>query len=106
MPFYDVDAVTQYIVDKLEDNKGELGFRTIVYGDSRLVRAYPSAVVEPAPLQRELHASRQWLLVFRVNVWIYHALLKISRQERVKEDVQLSNSVVSLLHEDKTFAGN
>jgi len=106
MAFYDSDTVTQYIVDKLEDHKGELGFRTVVYGDERLIRAYPSVLVEPAPLQREVHASRQWMLTFRVNIWIYHALLKISRQQRVKEDVQLSNSVVTLMHEDKTFAGN
>jgi len=105
--FYDIRQVLDYLHEKIEDNKAQLGIRYVSYGDDDLLPEYPAVVLSAErPLHREEHATRQFRVTFGCDLWVFHANMAVSRQVRTKEDIELATGVRKLLHADKTLGGH
>lgn len=106
MPYDAPEEIVDHIHNLLETNKVALGLAFVGYGDEDLIPTYPAAVVTASPLERELHATRQFQLVFRCNIWVYHAKMTEDHKTRTRNDMILASAIRGKLHEDKTFGGN
>lgn len=107
MAFYDVLQVLDYLHDRIDSNKTALGLRYIAYGDEQLLPQYPAAVVTAErPMSRELHATRQFKVVFNCDIYVLHARLSASHKVRTKEDIELAQGVRKFLHTDYTLGSN
>jgi hypothetical protein len=100
------EEVIDHIYNLIDADKVALGLEFVGYGDVDLVPAYPAVIVTGSPLSRALHATRQFQLTFRCNIWVYHARMTDDHKTRTRDDLILASSITSLLHQDKTFGGN
>jgi hypothetical protein len=102
--YYDPIQPFDYICDKLDDAKVELGIRYIARFDEELRPAYPAVLVNmEAPLMRDLHATRQFLVQFNIDIWVFHSDLTKGKAVRSREDVLLATEIRKLLHADYTL---
>ncbi len=107
MPFFtEPEEALDYIHNLLESNKGDLGLSTVGYADERLLPEYPAVVVSfNAPVERDIHATRQFRLDWSIQLVVYHARLSASHKTRTREDMQLAAAIRAKLHEDKSLGG-
>lgn len=107
MPFFtEPEEALDYIYNLLDDNKGALGLATVGYGDETLLPEYPAAVVSfNSPVERVIHAVRQFRLDWQIQLVVYHARLTADHKTRTREDMQLAAAIRDKLHEDKTLGG-
>lgn len=96
----------EYIHDFLDQNKGTVGINYVGYGDERLLGKYPSLVVTPDPLTREVSGTHTFRIGINVSIWVYHANLAVGHKIRTMEDIRLAEEVTKLLHRDYTMGGN
>jgi hypothetical protein len=89
----------------LRDKAGELGLATVAYGDENLLGQYPAVKVVSGLMNKQLHATRQWLNDFNIDIWVYHAKLVESHAQRSREDLLLTSAIRAVLHEDMTMGG-
>lgn len=85
------------------ENAERLGIQYVGKYDERLLPRYPAVVVSAGPMAKEVHATHTFAATLRCIIWIYHANLSLTHQERSEEDLLLVTALVSLLEEDKTF---
>jgi hypothetical protein len=105
--FYDILQVSQYLYNRINDNKVALGLRYVAYGDEQLLPEYPAAVVTTErPLRREFHGTRQFLVTFECDIFVLHANLAASHRIRTIEDIQLAEAIRKFLHSDFTLGGH
>jgi hypothetical protein len=106
VPYSVPEEVIDHIYNLLDTNKVTLGLGFVGYGDVDLIPEYPAAVVTGSPLDREIHATRQFKLTFRCNIWVYHAKMTDTHKSRTQDDLILASDIRGLIHQDKTFGGN
>lgn len=107
MPFFqEAEEALDFIHALIDDNKGDLGIGYVGYGDERLLPVYPGVVVSyNAPVDRTIHATRQFRLEWQIQLVVYHAKMTVDHKTRTREDMQLAAAVREKLHEDKTLGG-
>ena len=104
--FVEPEEALDYIYNLLDDNKGPLGLKYVGYADERFLSHYPAAVVSyNAPLARELYASRQFRLLWSIQIIVHHARLSASHKTRTREDMRLAADVRNKLHQDFKLGG-
>lgn len=105
--FYDPIQPFDYLCDKIDDAKSELGLRYVARFDENLLPQYPAVLLNMEnPLNRELHATRQFLVNFNIDLWIFHAEMTVGKAVRSREDVLLATEIRKLLHADFTLGGH
>lgn len=105
--YYDIDQVLDYLHDRIDNNKGQLGLAYVTYGEEALLPEYPACVLTAErPLQRELHATRQFMVTFNCDLWVFHAKLAVGRRVRNKEDILLAKALRKFIHSDFTLGGH
>ena len=103
MPYYSTDEVIQALTTKLDTNKVALGIKAVYYGEQNAVPAFPAVMVAGAPLNRQLHATRQFKLIFTAYIYVLDAKLSIGKSARIKVDLQEANAITELIHQDLTL---
>ncbi len=54
-------------------------------------------------LNKEVHASHTFNVTLRCIIWVYHAEITKTHQQRSLEDLELATGLVALIEDDKTF---
>lgn len=104
--FHDPEEVLDYVYDKLNDNKGELGLAHVAYSDESLLPEYPVAVVSAGTFGRILIGTHKFQLVFSLDIYVLHAKLSLTHKTRTQEDMALATSIKKLLDDDPTLNNN
>ncbi len=108
MPYFtEPEQALDYFYNLLNTNKTTLGIRYVGYADENILPQYPAVVVSyNTPIDRRIHATRQFQLEWALQFMVYHARLTASHKTRTKEDMQLAKAVRDLLHTDHTLGGS
>lgn len=106
MAFRDPEEVLDFIYALLDTNKVSLGVKFIGYGDETLIPEYPAVILTSDPVQRDIHATRQFMVTFNCSLWVYHARLDENHKTRTRNDLLLATSIRELLHDNKNLGGN
>lgn len=103
--FKDALEVLDYVYEKMENNKAELGVNYVARIDEELLPNYPAILVSmERPIQRELHSvGGMFKVTFHLDLFIFHARLTSGKAIRSREDVQLATDVRKLMHADFTL---
>lgn len=104
--FYDILQPFDYIVQLLDDNKATLGLRYIAKHDEQLIPEYPAVLVQADNTERTLHATQMFMVQWSLDLWIFHALMTISKAERSRQDIELATNIRKLLHSDRSLGGH
>jgi hypothetical protein len=104
--YYDILQPFDYLVNLLDDNKAGLGIKYIAQHDEELIPEYPCVLVQTDNTLRERHATRQFMVVFLIDLWVFHAQLTDSVAVRSKKDIELATAVRKLLHSKMTLDGH
>jgi hypothetical protein len=105
--FYDIIQVLDYLHNRIDNNKTELGLKYITYGDEQLLPEYPALVLTAErPISTEFHATRQYRRTFLVDLWLFHARLSVGRRVRTRQDIELSRNLEVFLNTDRTCDGH
>lgn len=105
--FYDIIQILDYLHDRIDDNKTELGLRYVTYGDEQLLPEYPAVVLTAErPITSQLHATGQFARVFTCDLWVFHAKLQVGRRIRTREDIELARRMEVFLNSDMTCGGH
>lgn len=97
-------AVTQKIVDILDGQKVALGIAAVYFGDRTLIPEFPSVVCESGVKERDLVATKQYGLILRTDVYIYHGKIQSDEANR-KETEQFAEAVEAVLLQNATLDG-
>lgn len=98
--------VTQAIVDLLTTNKVSLGLKAIHYGDTRLVPAYPVALVESGPKAKPLDgsATRRFRVTLSTIITVLHG--KVQDVDTTKKATEeFAEAIEAKIEEDFTLGG-
>ncbi len=104
--FYDILQVLDYLYEKLDNEKAELGINYIARIDEDLLPVYPAILINVSPVTRELHATQIFRVQFNLDIWVFHAELTVGKAIRSREDVKLATRIRKFLHEDYTLGGH
>ena len=105
--FYDILQVLDYLHDRIDNNKVELGLKYITYGDELLFPEYPVCVITAErPISTRHHATRQYARTFTCDIWVFHAKLSERRRIRNREDMKLARRLELFLNKDRTLDGH
>lgn len=98
--------VIDHIYGLLDDNKADLGIKYIARIDENLLPEYPALLINLAPVNRELHATQMFRVVWHLDIWVFHAELTVGKAIRSRQDIELATRVRRLLHENRTLDGH
>lgn len=104
--FYEILQVFDYIVDRIDDHKAELGIKYIAKHEENLIPEYPAVLVQTANLRREHWATQMFRVEFDLNIWIFHADLTEDTATRSRTDIELATAMKRFLHSDYTLGGH
>lgn len=104
--YYDILQPFDHIVELLDDNKATLGLAYIAENDENLIPEYPAVLVQTDNVNREIHATQQYLVQFLLDIWIFHADMSVSTAVRSRQDIELATNVRKLLHANSTLGGH
>jgi len=105
--FYDILQVLDYLHDRIDNNKTELGLKHVTYGDEQLLPQYPACVLTAErPVNTTLHATRQYRREFACDLWVFHANLNRGRRIRTREDMVLARNLEKFLNDDRSCGGH
>lgn len=93
----------QFLVGYLSDSN--IPVNSVISYDDPLVTGYPAIQVVPGQMQKDLHGTHTWLLTFRVEIFVMHAKMTMSRATRTEEDLKLATQVVQYLEQDLSLGG-
>jgi hypothetical protein len=91
-PIVDPMVAADYLYDLLREFGPTFGLENVEY-DSRLVRAYPAAVIIPGRKDKVLHSTQFFRVGLEVLISVYHANLNNSHRERTRDDLQLCKDI-------------
>jgi hypothetical protein len=86
--------------DRLEGAKGILGFRSVILGESDLLMEYPCCQIVGEPVTRNYVSTQYFQVLFQAALWVYHAALDDTHQQRTIDDMKLATKVVQFLHQE------
>jgi hypothetical protein len=86
--------------DRLDSAKGLLGLTSVILGEGDLLMEYPCCQIIGEPVTRQFASTQFFQVFFQMAVWVYHAGLDESHQQRTIEDMELATGVVRFLHEE------
>jgi len=95
--------VTDIIVEKLQEVKGELGLQFVGSYDEKRLPQYPAVVVVPGPRTKALPGVSYFAIDFLVDIYVYHGDMTIPHAMRNREDLLLVDKIEALLESDYTF---
>lgn len=104
--YYDILQPFDAIVQKLDDNKAQLGLRYIAENDENLLPQYPAVLVQTDRTVRTRHATRQFMVEWHLDIWVFHNQLSVSAATRSREDIELATAIRKLLHADMELGGH
>lgn len=104
--YYDALQPFNYIVQRLDDHKAELGLRYIAIHDEELIPEYPAILCQIDNTMRMHHATGLFKIEFHLDLWIFHAQMTLSKAARSAQDIELATNIRKLLHEDRTLGGH
>jgi hypothetical protein len=105
--FYDIIQILDYLHDRIDNAKTELGLKYITYGDENLLPEYPACIVTAErPVSTTLHATRQFRREFFCDLWVFHAQLSVGRRVRTRQDIELARRLEVFLNNDMTCGGH
>jgi hypothetical protein len=99
------EEVLDYVHDLLDDESGDLGLEYVAYGEEDKIPRMPAVKVASGPLVKDLHATRQYINTFVIEMFVYHANLRATHAQRTKDDLELCTRIRELLHSHPTFDG-
>lgn len=99
-------VVARYLFDKVDTNKGELGFEVVYYGDQTKLPATPALTVEPGPKERSLTGTSRTTEVLITTYMLVYVARVADNQENKKDADELSERVELFVHEDPQLGGN
>lgn len=107
-----VVIVSQYLVDKLNDNKANLGLQAVYYGDQTKIPYTPTVCIEPVEKNNELRQggmARYIDMEFMINIILYHSSIQSEQSNRKEADL-FAEAIESVIHADRALgsvaAGN
>lgn len=104
--YYDILQPFDHIKNLIDDNKALLGIRHIAENDDSLIPEYPSVLIQTDRTERIRHATRQFMVVFHIDLWIFHADMALSAGTRSRRDIELATKVRKLLHANMELGGH
>lgn len=109
MPTVTVSPITRpedlikFLSDYLVDST--IPVNSVIKYDEALLSDYPAIQIMPGQFQKDLHGTHTWLLTFRVEIFVMHSKMTLSRTTRTEEDLALATQVVAYLERDLSFGG-
>lgn len=100
---YRPEQAVEMIAELLQDNGEQLGIQYVGKYEERLIPRYPSVIVSAGMTEKEVHATHTFAITLRSTIWVYHANLTKTHQQRSLEDLELATAVVALLEDDFTW---
>jgi len=94
-----VEAISELI----SDNAERLGIQYVGKNDERLLPRYPAVVVSGGMKRKEVHATHTFNVELYTTIWVYHAAITKTHQERSMEDMVFATALEALLEDDKTL---
>lgn len=82
----------------IENGNHEIGFRYITTGDGILIPEYPACLIIYDGTARDIHGTHYFRTGFVLQIVVLHANLEAGREDRTREDLELTTKVVELLH--------
>ena len=104
--YYDILQPFDYVVSLLDDNKASLGLRYIAQNDEELLPQYPAVLIQADNTERDHHATRQFLVTFHLELWVFHNDLTVGKAVRSREDIELATAIRKLIHTKFTLDGH
>jgi hypothetical protein len=104
--YYDILQPFDHIHQLLDDNKAALGLRYIAQHEENLIPEYPAMLLQTDVVNRELHATQEFLVEWGLDLWIFHAQISASSAVRSRKDIELATNVRKLLHTNRTLGGH
>lgn len=107
--FTRVDEMVQYWKDAFDtiiadpDPDVNLGLQKAFTYDEILIRDYPCLLLNPAPEQKDIHATHTFLFTWYLYVYVFHADLAADRMMRNKADVLLAEKITDFMEADYTI---
>lgn len=89
--------VMDWMKDFFTANAASLGLEYVGYGEENLIPGYPAVVFSSNTQDQTLHATHQFLMTMRIDIWVLHADLNVSKQQRTKKDMILCEAIDALL---------
>jgi hypothetical protein len=96
--FDDPLQVLDYVHNFLTDEAAQIGLAHVGYAEERLIPAYPAIIVSAGPVAREIHGTHTFQETYMLELWVYHAKLSASHQQRTREDLEFVGAIRKLLH--------
>lgn len=74
----------------IENGNHEIGFRYITTGDGILIPEYPACLIIYDGTARDIHGTHYFRTGFVLQIVVLHANLEAGREDRTREDLELS----------------
>lgn len=58
------------------DDKNEFAFKSVVYGEPRVIHKWPCISVQPLNKERDFATTRQFTITFTIEIIIYHGTVQ------------------------------
>lgn len=97
------EEVVEYFKEDFEKNADVLGINYVAAYGERLIPGYPAVVVDPSPIEKEVHGTHTYLLTLRCYIFVMHAEMLISHAARSQKDLELATRIVNFVERDKTL---
>lgn len=95
------EHAVEYLAEFISDS--DLGIKQILKYDQGLVDEYPAVQIFPADFAKEIHGTHTFQLGIRVDIYVMHADMTLSRMMRNYEDLALASELVDYLENDMTL---
>lgn len=99
--------VCDYMLDKMLDNKANLGLADAFFGDQNTIPTTPIVCIEPqmkTNILNESAAARKIDIEFRLFFLVYHSLIASPQENRRGADA-LAEAIETVVHSDRALGG-
>lgn len=100
------EEVAEYLKTKFAAQQVALGIAYIGMYDETLIPKYPAMVISPGPTAKTIVGTHKFEIQFRTIIWVYHARLTLTHQQRSLADLQLASAITALLDADIQMSDN
>lgn len=110
MPLVITDTITrpeqlvEYMASLLQKEEA-LNLKHVARYDELLTPEYPAVIIQPGQFQKAKHGTGTYMHTLRANLYVCHANLTESKQQRSLQDCILATQVIEVLERDQRFGG-